>query len=57
MQSQSTYRIQNSSDYKRAFIQGGSITVLIDEKAIKTGFVLIIPAKQGDLQYIPMKLS
>lgn len=36
MQTESTYRIRNWPEYNRALIQRGSITVWIEEKAIKT---------------------
>lgn len=38
MQNEPTYRIQNWSEYNRALIQRGSITVWIDEKAIRNWF-------------------
>lgn len=38
MQTEPTYRIRNWSDYNRALIQRGSITVWFDEKAIKNWF-------------------
>lgn len=38
MQTEPTYRIRNWADYNRALIQRGSITVWIDEKAIKNWF-------------------
>ncbi|MBS0622987.1 MAG: IS5 family transposase [Verrucomicrobia bacterium] len=38
MQTEPTYRIRNWSEYNRALIQRGSITIWIDEKAIKNWF-------------------
>jgi hypothetical protein len=38
MQTELTYRIRNWSEYNRALIQRGSITVWIEEKAIKNWF-------------------
>lgn len=38
MQTESTYRIRNWSEYNRSLIQRGSITVWIDEKSIKNWF-------------------
>ncbi|KAF3361880.1 hypothetical protein PHSC3_001647 [Chlamydiales bacterium STE3] len=38
MQTEPTYRIRNCYEYNRALIQRGSITIWIDEKAIKNWF-------------------
>ncbi|KAF3363357.1 hypothetical protein PHSC3_000043 [Chlamydiales bacterium STE3] len=38
MQTKLTYRIRNWSEYNRALIQRGSITIWMDEKAIKNWF-------------------
>jgi transposase len=38
MQTEPTYRIRNWSEYNRALIQRGSITIWIDEKAVKNWF-------------------
>ncbi len=38
MQTETTYKIRNWSEYNRALIQRGSITVWMDEKAIKNWF-------------------
>jgi hypothetical protein len=38
MQTELTYRIRNWSEYNRALIQRGSITIWIDEKAVKNWF-------------------
>src|ERR1700733_3606994 len=38
MQTEPTYRIRNWSEYNRALIQRGSITVWIEEKAIENWF-------------------
>jgi Transposase DDE domain len=38
MQTKPTYRIRNWSEYNRALIQRGSVTIWIDEKSIKNWF-------------------
>ncbi|KAF3362255.1 hypothetical protein PHSC3_001192 [Chlamydiales bacterium STE3] len=38
MQIEPTYRIRNCYEYNRALIQRGSITIWMDEKAIKNWF-------------------
>jgi hypothetical protein len=38
MQTEPTYRIRNWSEYNRALIQRGSITIWIDEKSVKNWF-------------------
>lgn len=38
MQTEQTYRIRNWSEYNRALIQRGSISIWIDEKAVKSWF-------------------
>ena len=38
MQAEPTYRIRNWPEYNRALIQRGSITIWIDEKAVKNWF-------------------
>ena len=38
MQTELTYRIRNWSEYNRSLIQRGSITIWIDEKAVRNWF-------------------
>ena len=47
MQNEPTYRIRNWPEYNRALIQRGSITVWIDEKAIKNWFSSYHTCKAG----------
>jgi heme-degrading monooxygenase HmoA len=57
MQTEPPYRIRNWAEYNKALIQRGSITIWIDEKAVKNWFSSSHPVELADRQHIQMKLS